>query len=270
MSTNNLIDTYITDRAGTTKQWLPSDTFINYANNLKNGKTSSYGIGEIEYKFNNHGFRCDEFELPSELPIVFLGCSITEGIGLHQRETWSYQLLEKIREKTKKNIPYWNLALGASGIDTQVRNLYFLTSILNVKVDYVFFLLPTLSRREYKLENNQYKLWLPKQISEYDCINRTFSDSYYSKHQVERSLMILDSICRQNNTKAIITSWDTEFDVSITKDFPLMDTFKLRLKTNSSPPVDSNLTRARDLIHPGPIIHQLKANNYWDHVEKYF
>lgn len=132
MITNNLIDPFIMIRANKSIEWLAPDTLENYKS-ISSKFTNLYSQHDIEYKFNSHGFRCDEFDLPSELPIVFLGCSFTEGIGVRQNETWSHLLLEKIKQKTNKNIPYWNLSLASTGIDTQARNLYFLTNILNKK-----------------------------------------------------------------------------------------------------------------------------------------
>ena len=262
--TNTLIDsTFMYARANSSVQWLGTDTPANYkAPNL-------YLPTDIEYKFNSHGFRCDEFSLPSELPIVFLGCSFTEGVGLHQHETWSYQLIEKIRNKTNKNIPYWNLGLGGTGIDTQSRLLYFLTTILNIKVQYVFSLIPTISRREYKVINDSYRNWLPA----YRCkdaplgkhIDSIFSDVYFSTHQTERSLMTIDSICRQNGAKMICSTWDNTTDITqLTNSFPLIDSFQSNISMNN------RAGCARDNIHPGPVYHQKLANVYWDHSEKYF
>lgn len=270
MTISNLIDKDIAERANTTLQWLGSDNLENYNESIKNGIKPKYGIGTIGYKFNNHGFRCDDFDLPSELPIVFFGCSITEGIGIHQYETWSYLLLEKIRKKTNKNIPYWNMGLGGTGIDTQARNLYFLTSILNIKINFAFSLLPHSCRREYKLESNRYRYWMPNPESEYKSINDNCSDPYFSSHQSDRSLMLIDSIYRQNNTKSVCSTWDIYADITkINKTFPLMNAFKLKM----IPGVTERARYpcfARDGLHPGSKAHQVIANEYWQQVEKYF
>ena len=269
MINNNLIDfAFMSHRANTAARWLATDTLANYMEAIKKAP-SLYTLNDIDYKFNSHGFRCDEFTLPSELPIVFLGCSFTEGIGIRQHETWSYKLLEKIREKTNKNIPYWNLGFAGSGLDTQARHLYFLTTLLNIKVQFVFSLIPLTNRREYKVDSDKYRNWTPNWLPEAaplsKHINPVFSDSYFSTHQTDRSLMLIDSICRQNNTKMICSSWDTDADIKLlTNSFSLIDSFQADIK-----PTDV-ADRARDGMHPGPSYHSHLAESYWNHSEKYF
>ena len=269
MINNQLIDfAFISSRASTSSTWLAPDTLDNYTESIKNAP-NLYTYTDIDYQFNSHGFRCDEFTLPSELPIVFLGCSITEGIGIRHHETWSYQLLEKIRKKTNKNIPYWNLGLSGSGLDTQARHLYFLTTLLNIKVQFVFSLIPVAGRREYKVDSDQYRNWLPNWLPEdvplKKHINPIFRDPYYATHQNDRSLMLIDSICRQNDTKMICSSWDTDDDIKLlTNSFSLIDSFQLNIKPND---VDD---RARDGMHPGPSYHSYLSKSYWNYAEKHF
>ena len=268
MIANSLIDPSIQSRANTTIEWLGSDTLRNYES-ISSRFPNHYSRHDIEYKFNSHGFRCDEFDLPSKVPIVFLGCSITEGIGIRQTETWSYLLLEKIRQKTNKNIPYWNLGLCATGIDTQARNLYSLSTILNTKLKFVFSLMPPMFRREYKVESNKYRNWLPNWLDSnapFDThVNPLFTDSYFSTHQTERSLMTIDSICRQNDTKMCCTFWEgvrvSNSIKPLFDSFPLIDIFQINFQSNDL---------ARDGFHPGPVFHQKLAELYWNHVEKYF
>ena len=260
MLSTTLIDPVIQARANTSVEWLGTDRLYNY----------KYPYPDIEYKFNSHGFRCDEFELLSELPMVFLGCSFTEGIGLRQHETWSYLLLEKIRQKTNKNIPYWNLSLAGTGIDTQARNLYFLSNILNKKIKFVFSLMPPITRREYKATNDKYQNW-SRQIKNFTPlsthVNTLFADSDFSIHQTERSLMTIDSICRQNDAKICCTFWNSllNSEKPVFDSFPLIDIFQLNFWPSAVRP---NI--ARDGLHPGPLYHQKLADTYWQHVEKYF
>lgn len=271
MLTNNLIDPLIQNRANTSVRWLGSDSVLNYKE-IVDKFPNLYSRYDIEYKFNSHGFRCDEFDIPSEIPIVFLGCSITEGIGIRQNETWSYLLLEKIKQKTNKYIPYWNLSLGGTGIDTQARNLYFLTNILNKKTKFVFSLMPQPYRREYKVESNEYRNWLPNWLRD-DAplnthINPIFSDSNFSIHQSERSLMTIDTLCRQNDAKMCCTFWDNTLltkEKTLIDSFPLIDLFSINLRINAFRP---NI--ARDGLHPGPLYHQKLSEVYWNHIEKYF
>lgn len=98
-------------------------------------------------------------------------------------------------------------------------------------------------------------------------INPIFLDSHFSTHQVERSLMTIDSICRQNETKMCCTSWESELTniQPLFDSFPLIDIFQLNFRPSAFRP---NI--ARDGMHPGPLYHQKLADTYWHHVEKYF
>ena len=86
------------------------------------------------YKFNSHSFRCDEFIEQSDLPILFLGCSNTFGIGLELENTWPYVLLNEIKNYTGKKIPLWNLAIPGSSIDEQALVLEYYVDQLKPKI----------------------------------------------------------------------------------------------------------------------------------------
>src|SRR4249919_209292 len=167
--------TFLGERANKTDLWCPLDTIENYKRYDKEYKSLNlYKPGDFTYIFNNHGFRCDNFELSSDLNIVFLGCSVTEGIGLPVEDIWAYQLLSKIRQKTNKNISYWNLALGGTGIDTQSFLLHWFSRM--IKIDYVFSLIPGLFRREYLFNINYIQLWNIRSRN-HPAVDELFSDN---------------------------------------------------------------------------------------------
>ena len=259
----------LTRRANLVEQWLSTDTLDKFSLITESGP-NLYKLGDIEYKFNSRGFRCDEFDAASDLPVLFLGCSITEGVGLRQHETWSYLLLEKIREKTNKVIPYWNLGLAASGIDTQARLLHSLTTTLNGRIQFVFGLFPPLGRREYKMYDSCIKNWSPNCSPTHQPFekhtNRVFSDKKFAEYQAERSLIIIDAICRWKSATLCCTSWDAQTVSDLTKlsaEFQSIDVFQPLVRIHS-------VDHARDGVHPGPASHRALADQYWEHVEHYF
>ncbi|MFI5407119.1 MAG: hypothetical protein ACHQ1D_11495 [Nitrososphaerales archaeon] len=249
------------ERANTTHLWCPIDTEENYKIYHKDLKSlNPYKPGDFTYVFNDHGLRCDNFTLPSDINIVFLGCSVTEGIGLPVEDTWSYQLLSKIRQKTNKNIPYWCLALGGTGIDTQSSLLHWFSKIN--KIDYVFSLIPSLSRREYLFNNNNniqyWNIYLKNRI----LIDELFCDDNYQFYETYRSLMIIESII-SNRAIMHCTSWDTSESRDIF--------YKKELNSlNYFPSVIQTTEHARDGCHPGPTYHKKLANIFWDKVEHLF
>lgn len=212
-----------------------------------------YAPNSFTYNFNEEGFRCDSFKLPTDLPIVFLGCSITEGVGLPLEETWSYKILEKIRNITNKNIPYWSLALGGTGIDCQVRLLYEFVHKRPIK--HIFCLFPAGGRREYCLDSPTIRQWLPRETPVFPAhVTKLFSDPYYTAHQDNRSLMLLAAISKLQAAPIVISQWGKQNSLPI--DFP------------SS--IDCSLDRARDAMHPGPIAHTDFSNVFWEHIKHLF
>ena len=57
---------------------------------------------KISYKYNNLGFRCDDFTSShSGAHILFAGCSETEGASNALEECWANVLYNKIKKDTK-------------------------------------------------------------------------------------------------------------------------------------------------------------------------
>src|SRR5262249_33478521 len=106
------------ERASKTFNWMASDTLENYKadNNL-------YSTSNIKYQYNTDGFRCDELNLDSSYPVIYFGCSITEGIGINLHESWTSILHSQITCKIG-SIPYWNIGMAGAGIDTCAKFLY--------------------------------------------------------------------------------------------------------------------------------------------------
>jgi hypothetical protein len=110
--------------------WLPMDSEDRYKENLKYKpdvlKRYGWLDSKFTYKFNSQGFRCDEFT--SEPSIVFLGCSMTVGIGLPIETTWPSIVSEKL------NFKCYNLGIGGSSNDTAFRLAYHWLEKLKPKI----------------------------------------------------------------------------------------------------------------------------------------
>jgi hypothetical protein len=130
---------------GLTLHWNGTDQPELYEKHMQNPSTRNllkqlgWIDSIIEYSYNSHGFRCDEFDdRPAGLA---LGCSFTEGTGLHLQQTWPALL------STMSNTHIWNLGSGGSSIDTVFRTLDHYINRLNVK--FVCILIPPEPRFEY-------------------------------------------------------------------------------------------------------------------------
>ena len=253
-------------RARFTHAWLRPDVPENYRPiNREYGRNLSSPT-EIAYRFNADGYRCDEFTAPSDFPIMFIGCSVTEGVGLHLEQTWSYLLLEKIRAKTGKNIPYWSLALASSGIDTQANNLYWYNKQGYAKPKMVIGLIPPLERREFTFKDWVQNLWMAGGSYPWD-LNSIFADRGFAEDQSRRSFMLVDALAESWGVKPVIGMWsyihtDTTRDIGVVKSnfpgFTHVDISDWKI---------FNKSWARDGQHWGPEMHQQIAEDFWSKVE---
>jgi len=89
---------------------------------------------------NKHGFRSDDFD-DSEEGFIFLGCSLTEGYGLEEHETWPWIVGEYFGVKV------WNLAQGGQGDDVCFINA--LKWIPKLNPNAVCMLIPPYGRFNY-------------------------------------------------------------------------------------------------------------------------
>ena len=97
--------------------WLGNDSFLLFQDNLKTSMDQLIKYDWIDkkviYKFNSHGFRCDEFSHDDS--VMFLGCSNTLGMALPLEDTWAYQVAKNL------NLKSVNLGIPGTGPDTAFR-----------------------------------------------------------------------------------------------------------------------------------------------------
>jgi len=110
-------NSYYKEYANKSLDWLPMDTKELYEKNLKEKyqllKQHDWIDKSFTYKFNSHGFRCEEFT--NKPTIMVLGCSFTCGIGLPIEFIWP-ELISK-----NLNMHCANLGIGGGSNDTAFR-----------------------------------------------------------------------------------------------------------------------------------------------------
>jgi hypothetical protein len=257
--------------ANTTEDWYSSDQPYNY----KEDK-NLYKFDDFKYIFNSDGFRCDDLDQESEIPILFLGCSITEGVGLPIHETWSYKLLEKIKNKTKKNIKYWNLAKSGASIDTNARHLFWFCEKYNVK--HVFICVPGIYRREFGWQDSNNKFlrlsgpWWEwenwKSMPGDNLKKQVYHDDAFAQYETFRSFMIIESIRKYKNFTVDVTFMDSIVLSSFYKKYNFQNYFENINFIECD--IKKPKKNARDLIHYGPEFHNKFVEIYWKHAIRYF
>ena len=127
-----------------TYDFIPADTQELLEHHLQTRKEYSlhyYSKNPIRYQLNNFGFRTPDDFNSEDIGNVYLGCSHTFGIGHHLENTWSYKLNKVIGGK------FWNLGLGATGVDTHFR--LFLGFYKKLKIENIFHYAPMYPRYEF-------------------------------------------------------------------------------------------------------------------------
>ena len=187
--------------AGTTVNWIGTDSQLNATDNWQNPDTRERMILSgwndhtvIEYKFNQCCFRTDEFDQSSR--IMILGCSITIGVGLHLDQTWPSQFIKLTGQ------PVWNLATGSASIDTCYRVLKHYLPHLNVTT--VIMCDPGDDRFELWTNQNGHESVMPvvnatQRNSEY-CRD-WFSSEKNAKIQHEKNLEAMHGLCARSGVR---------------------------------------------------------------------
>lgn len=136
-------------RKNTTFYWDGTDSEERFLKNMKKTKTrqileeKNWTDAIIEYKYNNFGFRCDEFEDTD--CIVTLGCSYTFGTGLPIKDTFAQKVADNYQLKN------YNLGVTGAANSTCFRLAYHWISTLKPK--YVVFAQPERTRLALQKQN---------------------------------------------------------------------------------------------------------------------
>ena len=208
------------------------DTKKLYEENLKSRYQDLKNLGwinfPIEYKFNSHGFRTDEF-ISNENSIMFLGCSHTMGIGLPNHGVWPYLVSKRL------NMTCVNLATGGSSPDTAFRMC--LGFIDKIKPKIVIYMQPPVGRFELLSPDEVINITVHQQHNMSNYYDLWASTEYNNDLNYLKASLSINSLCKDRNTKFVMTSYED-------------------IKNFSHPN-----SLARDLSHFGIKTHFLFANN---------
>lgn len=263
-------------------QWHGSDTRENYKSIIF--EEPNYTQDDIIYEFTSDDYRCDNFSDISEFSILFMGCSITEGVGLPANELWSYHLHKKISTLTNKSIPYWSIAKSGTSIDYSARCFY--EHSIHLKPKYAFYLMSGISRREYQFKNSKMQDWFPNispggYVSPHEnLLSQIFSDPDFSSYQALRSAMILNSTAQTHGTKIFIFGLPMD-NVGQAEKIRLFDKFEyieyipvsmsaleaLSQFIEIPEYIKNRPKKARDSIHPGAVWHYKLYNFIWENIK---
>lgn len=217
--------------ANKTLEWYLTDSEEKYKENLIKNYDKLQELNWVNssftYEFNSHGFRCKEFTDTDS--ILFLGCSVTCGIGL-PLETIFPEIVSK-----KINLNCINLGVGGSSADTAFRLAQIYLPKLKPKIVVATLLFP---ERTELLTGSGVKHFFPMQLKK--DWDRKYNIDYY---------------------EAWIECYENAF-LNITKNVLALHKFcdNLGIKFINTKDLNLNLLyykqKARDLVHHGVDFHQ--------------
>lgn len=204
-----------------------------------------YRTKRVLYTRNSLGHRCKELDDLSDDFILFIGCSLTEGVGVALEDSFTYKLSQQL------NMDYYNLGLAGSGADLLSENLSMWFKNINKIPKLVVIQWPAPNRHYQRFEDGLTPVgaWIAvrngivsqevKEATKYDFVNdkviKNFvsaSDAGYFEHFANvfrtTTLNFLDCLGIKH----------VEFT---DEQFPKLDV-------------------GRDLIHPGTQSNQALAN----------
>jgi hypothetical protein len=226
-----------TKKAGRVFEWDTSDSQQAYLKNLTDPKLkqrlTELGFVDrpIEYKFNSHGFRTEEFE--NQIDAVCFGCSFTMGTGVHAIDTWPSQLAQLTGLRTT------NLGHAGSSNDTVFRFAEHYLKSLRPK--YAIWLQTDMHRIELIDQANSVTLNILASDTTNPCANDYYTKIWFASdinHQLNynKNTRAFRHLCQELQIKSIILHRD-------------------QVPSHGLFPYSS----ARDLTHPGARDYQQLA-----------
>ena len=185
------------------KQFLKSDR-LDLAN-------TQIKLNDVIYKYNNFGFRCDDFDSWENYPIriLFAGCGITEGVGIPLDKSWA-NIFHSMLCKEVGKIPFWNIAYKGASLDHLVKHLYIEGEILQPHI--VISLLPKFEYRE-RWNNDYWDSKINKNREDYNS-TRTFLKKNYIQYQTEKNLSFINLLMNRWNCKFLYINQNEDFNMS--------------------------------------------------------
>ena len=227
---------------------------------------------DIIYKYNNIGFRCDDFiKTHNGLHILFAGCSETEGASNKIEDVWSYILYNKIKELVPVS-GYYNVGKAGLTISAVVMNIFQYVYDYGIP-DYIFVQFPDQTR--YVTWSEQDGLY-PKYQVLGDNVSDIKWDIFFTKHKEPEVLNVnilynylllknLIQFCKINGIKLIWSSWHSPSIEKFSSNTDMLDGY-IDTSTLNKEHWDIKIKdlKARDGYHFGRGFHKIWANKFYE------
>jgi len=230
---------------------------------------------DFKYKINKDGFRTKHLEkLNSDnTNVLFLGCSVTSGVGLPEELVWTSIVTDEMNKKFG-NVVSYNLAVHGTGVDQNFHNLRVFIDKYG-KPDYVFILLPGFER--FVIYNQEGRLFL-------EITKASKGSEMYKKFRVVKELIkhgsledlilsavekihMIEFLCKSLDIKLLWSTWHEGY-MKICEEVDFKN--YIHVHTKEIPENKNNTPYwaiARDLSHFGSAYHEIVANKFLKHID---
>lgn len=221
--------------ANKTIDWLGSDKKEYYEYNLKHRFNQLQDNGWINtrftYKFNSHGFRCSEFVVSNT--IMFLGASITMGIGVPEHARWTNIVANNL------NLFCANFGIDGSSCDTAFRFCHGYIDKIQPKI--IVLLRPAGIRLEMVSNSEIHNIphSTSRQYEDQDFYKEWIMDDNNNQFNFLKNIYAISHLCMLRKIKFLHVA-------------------ELNVK----------LDLGRDLHHPGIKCHEILAKNILTQIDK--
>lgn len=264
------------DFHGTFSRWSNSDNEATYRTKVVPNNLSKYREEDFGYTHNGAGYRCDEFstlETSTKFRknILFLGDSITYGVGIPLEEVWAYRIIQRMRKECPMHsLPYINLAKGGKSMDYCVRMAYNFSQYY--PIDQIVVLAPHPARCELMFEGTgPYEfipgLSLPNSsplaVEKSRMWDEEFGkNEYIIAYNQNKNFAFLETLAKQLRASLLVASW---VNVDNWKSFLEKRFHKYLFETQFICAPTKPNEYARDGMHPSGIRHEEFAAALLDH-----
>lgn len=177
-------------------EWISSDSEELYNEHLVKNKGALEMFGWVDYKkftykFNSHGFRCEEFN--DQESIMFLGCSHTFGTGNPEENIWPTIVAQSLGLRSV------NLGISSSSNDTAFRLGHHYIPQLKPKI--VIWLSTDISRLELHTLDERVEAHGPWTEDGGYFLSNWLANPVNSEINFTKNYLALESVCKSNNIK---------------------------------------------------------------------
>jgi lysophospholipase L1-like esterase len=244
--------------------------------NKTHDKENIFNDESFLYKFNDFGFRTKQFNKlnNNKTNVLFLGCSITSGVGLPENLIWTNQLINK----KNKNINFYNLGMHGASVQQIFHN--FITFIKKYgKPSHVFILFPEIDRTIAFDEKNNMFVKITS-FHENDVKNKNFyvAKKIKKNNTIEDLILFniekihtIEFLCKEMNINLTWSTWSKDYQKLLKEinfcnyiEIPALGSEELQNYEIENILNLKYWDHARDKSHPGTRYHSIIANIFFN------